>query len=164
MGSIQEFVQTYSPQSEARIVFAWNGKHAAEFADENMVFRQSVCDYFEANKEAIPLPLIAALYNAETLFAKEAWGVNSVVSELAQELLERGGINYIDAYIAGAARGMDAYMESGNIRLSQARCRELLAHCQTCVENGSGSDKNRWGMFVARFSHLLQVSQAQRTP
>ncbi len=160
MDTIQEFVQTYSPISDAKISFAWNGKHAAEFVDENMVFRRSVCEYFKANKGTLPLSLITALYSAETLFAKEAWGVNRVVSELAQELLERGGINYIDAYVAGVGCGMDAYMESGNIRLSSARCIELIDFCKKRVESGTDAEKPRWEMLLGRFSHLLKVSQS----
>jgi len=160
MDDIQEFVQTYSPISDAKISFAWNGKYATEFVDTNMAFRRRVCEYFKENKGTMPLSLIAALYNAETLFAKEAWGVNLVVSELAQELLERGGIDYIDAYVVGAGRGMDAYMASGNIRLSPTRCNELVNYCKTRVEIGTVAENAKWKMLVGRFSHLLTVGQS----
>eukprot|EP01034_Spumella_vulgaris_P035477 gene35478-43742_t len=102
MSAVNDFVRTYAPQAEAQIAFSWNGKHASEFVDWNMQFRQEVCAYFEDENDVFPLPLVAALFKAETLFAKEAWGVNRVVSKLAQELLERGGVEYLDVYLAGA--------------------------------------------------------------
>lgn len=154
MSVVRDFVRTYTPQAETQIGFAWNGKHAGEFVDTNMQFRQELCDCFEEEKDTFSLTLIAALYKAETLFAREAWGVNSVVSELAQALLERGGVEQLDVYMAGVRCGMDAYMESGNIRLSKPRCQELLDRClaNARATDGSGS---QWTMLADRFSYLL---------
>jgi hypothetical protein len=154
MSVVRDFVHTYVPQAEARIDFAWNGKHSNEFVDPNMQFRKEVCSYFDDEKDTFSLPLIAALFKAETLFAKEAWGVNRVVSKLAQELLERGGVQYLDVYLAGARCGMDAFIETGNITLSKPRCQELLDRCLT---NANGTDGNgkQWGMLAERFSFLL---------
>lgn len=154
MSVIRDFVRTYTLQAETQIAFAWNGKHASEFVDKNMLFRQEVCDYFQAEKDTFSLPLIAALYKAETVFAREAWGVNSVVCALAQALLERGGVEQLDVYMAGAWCGMDAYMESGNIRLSKLRCQELLDRCLANARATDGSE-SQWTMLADRFSYLL---------
>lgn len=154
MSFVRDFIRTYTPQAETQIAFAWNGKHANEFADSNMQFRQEVCSYFEDEKETFSLPLIAALFKAETLFAKEAWGVNRAVSELAQELLERGGVAQLDVYLAGARCGMDAFMETGNITLSKPRCQELLDRCLVNANATDGSG-TQWGMLAERFSYLL---------
>ena len=150
----RDFVCTYTPQAETQIAFAWNGKHANEFVDSNMQFRRKVCNYFEDEKDRFSLPLIAALFKAETLFAKEAWGVNRVVSALAQELLERGGVEYLDVYLAGARCGMDAFMETGNITLSKLRCQELL---DRCLANANATEQTgkQWEMLAERFSYLL---------
>jgi len=150
-----EFVASYTPSSEAKIAFAWNGRHAADFDDANMAFRTAVGDYFEENTQACSLPLIAALYRAETQWAKEAWCVRSVVAELAQELLQRGGVAYLDVYFAGACCGMDAFMESGNISLSKTRCEELLAYCKASALNADADSREKWSMLAERFAYLL---------
>jgi hypothetical protein len=154
MVTVKDFVRTYTPEAEPQIAFAWNGKHASEFVDSNTQFRRDVCIYFEEEKDAFALPLIAALYKAETHFAKEAWGVNRAVSSLAQELLERGGIEYLDVYLTGARCGMDAFMESGNITLSKPRCQEILDKCLANASATDGTEK-QWRMLAERFSYLL---------
>jgi hypothetical protein len=152
--AVRDFVRTYSPEAEPQIAFAWNGKHAEDFNDSNMQFRRDVCVFFQDDKGAFSLPLIAALFKAETLFAREAWGVNQVVSRLAQELLERGGVEYLDLYLAGARCGMDAYMETGNITLSKSRCQELLDQCKANATFANGSEK-QWTLLAERFAFLL---------
>lgn len=138
---IAAFVVGYGPADEDRVRFAWNGKHAEAFEDRNQVFRRAVCDHFRLHPTKTPLPLIAALYTAETEFAREAWSVNRVVSALAQEMLERGGTEYLDVYIAGAGRGFDALLESARISLSPARCRELTALCEQRRELHRGTQR-----------------------
>lgn len=152
MLAVEDFVRTYSPDAEPQIAFSWNGKHADEFVDVNLQFRRAVCTYFEDDKDAFSLALIAALFKAETLFAKEAWGVNRVVSRLAQELLERGGVEYLDLYMAGARCGMDAFIETGNITLSKPRCQQLLGQCRANEANGG---EKQWGMLAERFAFLI---------
>jgi len=156
MLDVREFVRTYTSEAESSVSFAWNGKHATEFVDANMLFRKEVCDYFEGGNEVFPLPLIAALYKAETLFAKEAWGVNAVVSRLAQELLERGGVEYLGIYLEGARCGMDAFMATGNIALSKQRCQELVHQCQANATAKDGNEK-QWALLADRFSFLLST-------
>jgi len=154
MSNVSDFVRTYTQDAESRIAFAWNGKHAADLIDANAQFRRRVCEHFEEHVEDCSLPLIAALFRAETLLAKEAWGVNRVVSKLAQEMLERGGAEYLDHYLAGARCGMDAFMETGNITLSKNRCQELLEKCQANIASADGAE-NQWKMLAERFSYLL---------
>jgi hypothetical protein len=154
MLAVKDFVRIYSPEAEPQIAFAWNGKHASEFIDANMQFRREVCSFFQDDKSAFSLPLIAALFKAESLFAKEAWGVNRVVSRLAQELLERGGVEYLDLYLAGARCGMDAYLETGNITLSKPRCQELLDQCKVNATLANGDEK-QWALLAERFAFLL---------
>lgn len=154
--SAEAFFENYDPSWEDKVSFAWNGKHAQEFVDSNLEFRRQVCELFKAHKSQASLPLIAALYTAETKCAKEAWGVNRVVSELAQELLERGGIPYLETYMNGVGRGMDAGMESGRIELSPGRCQELITHCEAQLALQSLSNRSAWEFMIARFTHLSQ--------
>lgn len=126
---IAEFVANYQPSDELFVSFDWNGKHAEALEDRNLRFRRAVCEHFLAHKAGTPLALVAALYTAETRFAQAAWGVHRIVSALAQELLEQGGAQYVEVYLAGMSCGMDAYLEAGRIALSDSRREELLAYC-----------------------------------
>jgi len=105
---------TASAEERARITFAWNGKHAEEFQDANDAFRQQVLEVVLADVRAAPIELVRDLYDAETAHAKEAWGVNTeAVRSLAEELLTRGGPEFVEDYLRGKlGRGMDAFCAS----------------------------------------------------
>ena len=150
---IAEFVTNYQPQDEVFVSFSWNGEHAGGLKDFNGLFRRAVCEHFRSHKADTPLALIAALYTAETQFAREAWGVHPIVSELAQELLDRGGAAYADVYFAGMCQGMDAYLETGRIKLSDQRRDELLAYCvaQQRAHAGTAREKD-YEMLRDRFA------------
>ena len=92
-------------------MFAWNGKHAEEFEDANYEFRHAVLEVVMADLAAAPIELIRDLYDAETALAKEAWGVYAeAVRALAEELLTRGGPEYVEDFLTGKlGRGMDAH-------------------------------------------------------
>jgi hypothetical protein len=112
MANLCEFVARYSTSEDrARIAFAWNGKHAGEFEDANYEFRREVLEIVLAEPAAVPIELIRDLYDAETALAKEAWGVYAeAVRALAEELLTRGGSEYVEDFLTGKlGRGMDAY-------------------------------------------------------
>jgi hypothetical protein len=71
MDAVKDFVRTYTHEAESKIAFAWNGKHANEFIDSNMNFRQVVCNYFEDEKDGFSLSLIAALYKLRPFLRKK---------------------------------------------------------------------------------------------
>ena len=152
--NIEEYVNNYSEDDELEIMFAWNGKHADEFDDENMEFRRSVLEYFEDNPKAFPLALVAALYDAETEFAKEAWCVNKVVSLLAQEMLERGRAKYASTYLKGWARGMDAHIQSTRIELSQGCIQDLIGYCNGRKEDDKFPNKRQTALFAEFLQNL----------
>ncbi|RDH41218.1 hypothetical protein B9G39_29330 [Zooshikella ganghwensis] len=120
-----------------------NGKHADGFEDENLEFRQEVLEYFKKNYSMFPVPLIAALYEAETEFAKEAWGVSPAVSLLAQEMLERGRSTYVPIYLKGWARGRDAHIQSKQIKLSKECINELISYSNGRQENDDFQTRNK---------------------
>ncbi|MDH3944214.1 MAG: hypothetical protein OEV06_08990 [Anaerolineae bacterium] len=127
---IEDYVLNYDPMvDKERIVFAWNGKHAVDFKDANREFRLEVIGYFIEHAEATPIRLIRDLYTSETKFAEQAWGVNMVVSDLAEQLLKRGGIDYLEDYLAGLWRGMDAFIASRRIKLSKELNIKLADAC-----------------------------------
>src|SRR3954471_11702433 len=98
-----EFVERYDPaRDRARIAFAWNVKHAEQFRDANEEFRGRVLECALANLGTVPIVLVRDLYDAETAWAAEAWCVNAeAVRALAEELLTRGGPDYVEAFLAG---------------------------------------------------------------
>jgi hypothetical protein len=112
MAGAADFVANYDPaRDRARVAFAWNGQHADGFRDANEPFRESVLEAALRNLAAAPIALVRDLYDAETAWAKEAWCVNSdAVRELAEELLTRGGTEFVEDFLAGkVGRGMDAF-------------------------------------------------------
>lgn len=158
---VHEMFNTYGPSWNDRIRFAWNGKHADGFVDANLAFRRKVCDYLVKRKAEAPLQLVADLYTAEVEYAKEAWGVSRVVSVLAQEMLERGGAQFLETYAHALRCGMDAGLESGRIVLSEPRRQELLAFCEAKAGIEHHPDQRIWAYLVERFKHLGQQPDPQ---
>jgi hypothetical protein len=112
MSDDDRFVVNYvSARDRSRLAFAWNGKHADEFRDDNSEFRRRVLRRIRAKLSAVPIELVRDLYDAETAWACEAWCVNAeVVRTLAEELLTRGGPDHVEDFLAGKiGRGMDAF-------------------------------------------------------
>lgn len=108
--TVAEFVTFYTPSLDRpRICFAWNGAHAERFRDANEEFRRAVIKHALADLGAAPIELVRDLFDAETAHAWEAWGVwFAAVHALARELLTRGGVEFVEDYLAGKFRGMDA--------------------------------------------------------
>ncbi|MFZ3193087.1 MAG: hypothetical protein WA154_07760 [Moraxellaceae bacterium] len=154
--NIKEYVKNYREDDELEIMFAWNGKHANGFEDENFKFRREVLDYFKSHKGTFSVSLIAALYDAETEFAKEAWGVNPVVSLLAQELLERGREVYASTYLKVWGRGMDAYIQSMRIELSKECINDLINYSKSRKENDDFPNKEQAELFLKFLEFKLE--------
>src|SRR5260221_14226648 len=130
MNEITSFVDGYDTSQQARIAFAWNGKHAKEFNDANQDFRRQVITHTLSRLDVVPLELVRDLFTAETQHAQEAWGVNLWVSALAQTLLIRGGAQELEIYGAAMGRGMDAGLASRNIQLPKSLALLLAAACR----------------------------------
>jgi hypothetical protein len=105
---IRSFIRGYKPADERRIRFQWNGKHADEFVDENLAFREAVKERVLDDLDSAPLQLVCDLYRAETQFSREAWCIDGDVARLAEHLLRRGGDRFIEDYIEGKYQSFDA--------------------------------------------------------
>ena len=124
------FIAGYTSADESRIRFDWNGQHAEGFVDRNMVFREHVREAVLAKVSAAPLELVRDLYRAETEFSREAWCIVKNVSVLAEELLRRGGVVYLDDYLKGKFQSFDANLGSAfnyDLPLAQAMLSEVRA-------------------------------------
>lgn len=112
MSDLAEFVQFYTPALDrARVAFAWNGRHADHFADANEPFRRRLLKHVLRTLGTVPIELVRDLFDAETAWAQQAWCVNAEgVRALAEELLTRGGPEFVEDFLAGKiGRGMDAF-------------------------------------------------------
>jgi hypothetical protein len=109
---IDAYINNYKTTDEAQIRFEWNGKHASDFDDKNMKFRQSVRLAVLANLDKAPIELIRDLFKAETEFSVEAWSIVAGVEKLAEAMLRRGGEQYLDDYLIGRSRSFDAHCGS----------------------------------------------------
>jgi hypothetical protein len=156
---VAEFVADFQPFDEVLVSFDWNGEHGAALKDRNAVFRGAVCEYFLNHKADTPIALVAALYTAETRLAQESWGVHRIVSDLAQELLERGGVDYADIYLEGMSCGMDAFLESGRISLTDKRRDELIVYCNAQRQAHMGTNKDKQYEFL---QHRLEAVPSAR--
>ncbi len=126
MIDVRQFVSNYTPADEPNIRFAWNGKHGDLFADDNYAFRKKVLDEVLKNLDSVDLALIRDLVRAETEFSKEAWAIDLRVSRLAQVLLTRGGVAYVEDYLIGRKQSFDAYLACATVTISCEQAKLLL--------------------------------------
>src|SRR5262245_66190300 len=96
---VDEFIESYSPSARPRIAFHWNGKHAADFADPNMEFREAVMRAIVERNVAASTLLLSDLLDEETSFSVEAWGASDLLATLVQKLLLQGGKRSILTFI-----------------------------------------------------------------
>jgi len=126
VSEISKFVRNYSEADAHRIVFAWNGRHADEFEDANLEFRQRVLDAVEAEPAAAPLTLIRDLFRAETELSREAWCVDQRVALLARVMLIRDGKGLLLEFLRGKCQSFDASMCCGRAYLEPHVASDLL--------------------------------------
>ena len=135
---VANFIARYSPTDEPHIAFDWNQKYAAELQDANLEFRRAVIQEVLVRPEAASVELLRALVDAETALANEAWGTTLWVHTLAEQMLIRGGIEYVKDFLVFWYRGMDAHLELSRISIPpelnatfEAHCAQQLAVAQT---------------------------------
>ena len=153
---IENFVKSYTEDDLLKIMFDWNGKHADGFEDHNIEFRRCVLEYFKEHMSSFPIQLIVDLYEAETQLAKEAWGVNPIVSDLAQELLERGRAKYVVEYLKGLGRGMDAHIQAKKVELTDECLNELINYCENNRSTGVFQNEGQLDILIEFFQWKLQ--------
>ena len=129
MTDIHDFINRFDPSDVARVAFAWNGKHADDFEDANLDFRRAVVKEVLANPEAASVELLRALVDAETAFAKEAWGTNLWVHTLAEHMLIRGSTKVVSDFLTFWYRGMDAHCELSRVSLPAHVAEQCEAFC-----------------------------------
>ena len=110
---IPGFIASYrSANDEGRICFAGNGRDAEEFLDRNAAFREQVLDVVLQDISLAPLELVRDLFRAETQCSREAWGIVDGVGLLAENMLRRGGVPFLNDYLEGKFQSFDAHIGS----------------------------------------------------
>ncbi len=126
MHNIPLFVTSYSEIGQACIAFAWNGKHAEEFADANQDFRRSVVEYCLANSSDPSPLLLAHLFLAEAQWSAEAWGAPHHFAQLGALLLERGQAEALAPFSEGLVSSFDTFGACHAMSLSPELLEKLL--------------------------------------
>jgi hypothetical protein len=124
----QTFADNYTSADFDRIKMVWNGKYGNEFADEHYDFRTQLCEFLIPQLDTVKLELIRDLYCETGKSSEMTFGVYINFYLFAQQLLQRGGTEYLLDYIKGASHTMDTAMSSGRISLTKERASELLKY------------------------------------
>ena len=138
MENIAAFIMSYTSANESRIRFDWNGKHADEFADRNMEFREAVREAVLADLPAVPLELIRDLFRAETQCSRESWCIVDGVGVLAERLLRCGGTDYLDDFLEGKFQSFDASLGSAftvDLPLAEEMLTAVRARLRLCPDS-----------------------------
>lgn len=114
----RSFANHYTHKDFEIIKFDWNGQHGDKFQDNNVTFRTQLSEFLIPYLSSIKLELIKDLYLEHAKYSREAWAVYRNFHLFAQELLSRGGINYIYEYLEGSIQSFDAGLASARIVLT----------------------------------------------
>lgn len=140
----QTFADNYASADFDRIKMVWNGKYGNEFADEHYDFRTQLCEFLIPQLDTVKLELIRDLYCEIGKSSEMTFGVYINFHLFAQQLLQRGGTEYLLDYIKGASHTMDTAMSSGRISLTKERASELLEYFDS--KKATTTDKEELGL------------------
>ena len=140
----QTFADNYTSADFDRIKMVWNGKYGTEFADEHYDFRTQLCEFLIPQLDTVKLELIRDLYCETGKSSDMTFGVYINFHFFAQQLLQRGGTEYLLDYIKGASHTMDTAMSSGRISLTKERASELLKYFDS--KRATTTDKEELGL------------------
>jgi len=120
----------YTEDDEYYIFFDWNGKHGSAFADSNVAFRRAVLAAVIAEPDRACILLVRDLFRAETQYSREAWSIDLRVRTLAEMLLIRGGVVYVEDYLEGKAQGFDAWCATSHFAHTPELGTKMLAEVE----------------------------------
>jgi hypothetical protein len=123
---LQLFADNYSSKDFDKIKFDWNGERGDKFFDNNSKFRMELWGFLIPQLDTVKIELIRDLYSEISKYAKEAWGLPMKYPLFAQQLLNRGGTDYIMDYLFGAMQCFDTVLASGAISLTKEKKQNIL--------------------------------------
>jgi hypothetical protein len=125
---LQIYIDNYTSADFDRIKLEWNGKYGQDFVDDNYDFRMQVCELVVPQMDKVKIELIRDLYCETGKTSPMTFGVYTKFHLFADELLKRGGTDYLLDYIRGASHSMDTGMSSGRLTISKEQAKKLLEH------------------------------------
>jgi hypothetical protein len=151
---LQNFIVDYTSSDFDKIEIKWNGKFGQDFVDDNYDFRLQVCESIISRIDKVSIELIRDLYCETGKTSPMTFGVYNKFHLLADELLKRGGKEYLLDYIRGASHSMDTGMSSGRLTLSNEQAKELLEYFDQLKE--TTQDKEEQGLLEDYFRKRLK--------
>ncbi|WP_321473567.1 hypothetical protein [uncultured Paludibaculum sp.] len=124
--SIHKFALDYDGQQRVAIRFAWNGKHADEFRDENQELRWSLAKLVLAEPDSVPLVLVRDLLMEDSAWSHEAWCAPHHFAGLLSILLLRGGREYLFDFAAAMNATFDTFGAAHEVAISSEKAHDFL--------------------------------------
>ena len=140
---LQNFIDNYSSADFDKIKLKWNGKYGQEFEDENYDFRVQVCEFVIPQIDKVNIKLIRDLYCETGKTSPMTFGVYLNFHLFADELLKRGGNEYLLDYIRGASHSMDTGISSGRLTISKEQAKNLLNYFDKLKATTSDKEEQR---------------------
>jgi hypothetical protein len=162
MHEAQSFIAGYSIAEQARIAFAWNGKHATEFVDANQVFRWSIVEHCLANPGASSPLLLSHLFLADAEWSQEAWCSPHHFARLGALLLECGEGESLASFAHGFNLSFDTFGACHSMSLAPDLLERLVAATNIAVA-GATDETSLKALTAARelFAKLAQGTASQ---
>lgn len=157
----QTFADNYTSADFDRIKMVWNGKYGSDFDDKNYDFRTQLCEFLISQIDTVKLELIRDLYCETGKSSEMTFGVYLNFHLFAQQLLQRGGAQYLFDYIKGASYTMDTGISSGQINLTKERAKELLDFFDN--KRANTKDKEELRLLNDYIRHRLEYQCKQIT-
>jgi hypothetical protein len=152
---LQIFADNYTMKDFDKIKFDWNGQHGDKFQDGNYNFRMEVCEFIVPNLDKVKLELIRDLYLELAKCSKEIWIIYNKFHLFAQQLLARGGTNYLMDYMQGASLSFDAHIASGSIEINRDIAKQCLNYILKRTRTPENeAEKRLCEAFIKRFEWL----------
>jgi len=156
------FVAAYSEADRSRIAFAWNGKHASDFAGSNQSFRWAIVDHCISHPSQAPIALLKDLFSADAEWSRDAWGAPHHFADLGALLLQRGQESVIAVFSEGFNRSFDTFGACHGMSLSPPLADSLSAFTKTALSNTTDElDRKRLSAAQELFDKLREGTARQ---
>ncbi|MHC5201335.1 hypothetical protein [Myroides sp. LJL119] len=126
--NIEDFVVNYSLCDREYLDLKWNGKFGPKYKDENHFFRLQVLEQVILDPSKVEIQLLRELFICLGRSAQLNFYVHPYFCVLAQELLQRGGKEFLFEYVCAAHISYDTFTATADIKLDCKTKAELLQY------------------------------------
>lgn len=126
--NIKDFVVHYSLSDQIYLDLKWNGEFGAKFKDDNYFFRLQVLQQVMQDLPMVNIHLVRELFVCLGRCTQLNFYLEPYFSSLAQELLQRGGKDFLFEYVCAAHISYDTFVATSNIVLDAPCKAQLLLH------------------------------------